>query len=289
MVAAMVALVILIGYLDYITGPDFGFSLFYLPPIVAAGWLYGRRASLVVAFTAAGAWFLADYLIRVSLPISLWNGLTRLVIYAAQGVIVAMLSEDRQREAALGRTDAVTKLANSRAFVEALKNATRERSDVSVMYVDLDNFKRVNDLFGHGAGDAILEQTAAALSASVRSTDLPARVGGDEFAVLFKDIDNDGAEAIAARFLENVRLIAREVEGTGFNASIGFAISRRHSSPDELITVADDAMYAAKRRQKGSFEIRSLAATAPADSDDTSRRRRVIDRVTKISFGARSR
>ncbi|HXI13761.1 MAG TPA: hypothetical protein VNM92_14120 [Thermoanaerobaculia bacterium] len=75
--AGLVGVVVLIGYVDYVTGPEIGFSLFYLMPIVAAAWYFGRRASLIIASTAAASWFLADYVIRVSLPLSLWNGLTR--------------------------------------------------------------------------------------------------------------------------------------------------------------------------------------------------------------------
>jgi diguanylate cyclase (GGDEF)-like protein len=281
-VLGLVLAVTLIGYVDYLTGPEIGFSLFYLPAIVVAGWYYGREASVVVAIIAAASWFIADYLVRVSLSISLWNGLTRLVIYASQGVLVAMLREDRLREATLARTDTVTNLANSRAFLELLHGTAHSSDRVSVMYIDLDNFKRVNDLFGHGKGDLILERTAVELRASIRASDIAARVGGDEFAVLLKNIDTQVAEEIASRFLASVRLLAREVDGADFGASVGFAIGDGRLSPDELLKAADDAMYDAKQRQKGSFAIRTLQSAEPKP-DDTSRTRRLIARVTAIT------
>ncbi|HXI13762.1 MAG TPA: GGDEF domain-containing protein [Thermoanaerobaculia bacterium] len=170
-----------------------------------------------------------------------------------------MLREDRRREAVLARTDSVTHLTNSRGFLELLETAVGQTKVICVMYVDLDNFKRVNDAFGHGSGDAVLEQTAAALRDCIRATDVAARVGGDEFAVILREIELADAEAIARRILEKVRLIARDFDGTGLGASLGLAIARRSVSAEELIKAADDAMYDAKQREKGSFAVRVLS------------------------------
>ncbi len=257
--AGLLGVVALVGYVDYITGPDIGFSLFYLAPIVAAAWYCGRGASLLVAFAAAVSWFLADYIIRVSLPLSLWNGITRLVIYVTQGLLIAALREDRRREAVLARTDSITHLANSRAFLELLEAAVGQTKAICVIYIDLDNFKRVNDAFGHHAGDTVLERTAGALRESVRTTDVVARLGGDEFAILLQEIDVAGAEAIARRVIEKVQLIACDFDGTGLGASLGLAIAQRGFSAEELLKASDDAMYDAKRRQKGSFVLRVMS------------------------------
>lgn len=255
--AVLLTIVLVMGYADYVTGPDIGLSLFYLAPIVAGAWYGGRRVSVVVALTAAACWFLADYLVRVSLPISLWNGLTRLVIYLAQGLLVGTLREDRRREAALARTDSVTLLPNSRSFRETLEVAIGDGGSVSVLYIDLDNFKRVNDLFGHAAGDAVLQRTAVAIRKAVRSTDVVARVGGDEFAIVVHEADSEAGQATARRIIEGVARIADDYEGTGLGASVGIAISDRGDiSAEGLIKPADDAMYEAKQRQKGSYVVR---------------------------------
>ncbi len=257
--AGLLAVVALVGYADYITGPDFGFSLFYLAPIVAAAWYCGRGASLLVALAAAASWFYADYMVRVSLPLSLWNGITRLVIYVSEGLLIAALREDRRREAVLARTDSMTHLPNSRAFLELLEAAVGQTKAICVMYIDLDNFKRVNDAFGHHAGDMVLERTGGALRESVRTTDVVARLGGDEFAILLQEIDVAGAEAIARRVIEKVQLIASDFEGTGLGASMGLAMMQRGFSAEELLKASDDAMYDAKRRQKGSFLLRVMS------------------------------
>src|SRR5688500_1449089 len=245
--AYLCTLVVVIGYVDYLSGPEIGFSLFYLAPVVAAGWFVGRRSAVTIALTAAICWFTADYLIRVSLGISLWNGLTRLVIYTGQGLLIATLREDRRREARLARTDAVTELPNSRSFYESIEAKVAEQAPITAMFIDLDNFKRVNDLFGHPAGDATLKRVADAIRKSVRDTDIAARVGGDEFAVLLQDIDDQACAVIGRRIIEGVRIIAKDFEGTAFGASVGIAISRDGLvSHHDLIKAADAALYEAK-------------------------------------------
>lgn len=257
--AYLCALVILIGYVDYISGPEIGFSLFYLAPVVAAGWFVGSRSAMIVALTAAICWFTADYLIRVSLGLSLWNGLTRLVIYTGQGILIATLREDRRREARLARTDAVTELPNSRSFHESIESKVAEQAPITAMFIDLDNFKRVNDLFGHPAGDATLRRVAETIRKAVRNTDLAARVGGDEFAIVLQEVDEEACAAVATRIIEGVRVIARDLDGTAFGASVGIAISSDgHTSQKDLIKAADAALYEAKERQKGTFVMRKV-------------------------------
>jgi diguanylate cyclase (GGDEF)-like protein len=257
--AYLCALVVIIGYVDYVSGPEIGFSLFYLAPVVAAGWYVGRGSAVTVALAAAICWFTADYLIRVSLGLSLWNGLTRLVIYTGQGILIATLREDRRREAVLARTDAVTELPNSRSFYESIEARVKEQAPITAMFIDLDNFKRVNDLFGHPTGDEILKRVAGALRKAIRATDVAARVGGDEFAVLLQDIDEQACAAIGTRIIEGVRAIASDLEGTAFGASVGIAISREgRTSSKDLVKAADAALYEAKERQKGTYVIRVL-------------------------------
>jgi diguanylate cyclase (GGDEF)-like protein len=254
----LAAIVVAIGYVDYISGPEIGFSLFYLAPVVGAAWYAGRRASVIVALIAALCWFTADYLIRVSLGLSLWNGLTRLVIYTGQGLLVATLRDDRRREARLARTDSITGLPNSRAFHESLERAIGHDVTVSAMIVDLDNFKRVNDVFGHPAGDAVLRRVGETLSKAVRATDVVARIGGDEFAIFLEDVDEPACSVIAERIIAGIRSIAADYPGTALGGSVGVAFTRHHPAASELIKHADDAMYEAKQREKGTFVVRAV-------------------------------
>ncbi len=251
--------IIAIGFVDYLTGPEIGFSLFYIPPIVVAAWFYGRREAVLLALTAAAAcWFVADYLIGVPLLLSLWNGLTRLVIYISLGILIAMLAEDRRREALLARTDSITGLANSRAFREALTVAVQQRRTVCVMYLDLDNFKQVNDGYGHQRGDEVLGEVAAALRNGVKAGDVAARVGGDEFAVVFGEIELTDVGAIAQRISRDIDVVAGTVPDAGLSASLGFAVSHGDSPVEDVVQAADAAMYEAKTQKKGSFLVRAV-------------------------------
>jgi diguanylate cyclase (GGDEF)-like protein len=157
---------------------------------------------------------------------------------------------------ALSHQDPLTGLANRRHLVEHAprmwRQARREGSRVAAMVLDLDHFKRLNDAHGHAAGDAVLRAVAAALSATVRPTDLLARVGGEELVVL--GLVSDHAEA--ARLAERLRTAvatSRSAAGHTVTASIGIALVRPADGEDavaatwRLIDRADGAMYEAKQ------------------------------------------
>ena len=116
----------------------------------------------------------------------------------------------------------------------------------------------MNDLFGHAAGDTVLRRVAVAMCKAVRDTDVVARIGGDEFGVLLRDVDEKASAAIAMRIIDGIRAIARDYAGADFGASIGIAIPRADQVPPaSLIRIADEALYEAKQVQKGAFVIRN--------------------------------
>ena len=160
--------------------------------------------------------------------------------------------------------DSVTDLANRPLFSDrvqhALARAQRSRTAVAVMFIDLDEFKTVNDSLGHPAGDRVLREVASRLSAAIRPTDTVARFGGDEFAVLLDGVTDlaDAADA-AARLL---RALEAEFQIDGKQvfprASIGICLVEPGGPPtsaEELLRNADVAMYIAKRDCKGSYRV----------------------------------
>lgn len=262
-----------IGWLDYETGPQLGLSLLYLIPLTATGWLVGARFGAANAVLAAGAWFAADiaWYPAEHLWISGWNAFTRLVIYLFLALATARLRVDRERlaallalEQALARTDALTGLANARAFREGvndeLPRLLRRGAGLCVIYLDIDNFKRVNDRYGHEAGDELLRRIGAVIRQSIRAGDLAARLGGDEFGLALFDTTGASAKAMAGRVVEGIRALASEYPGTDLGASAGVArFDVAPESVEEAVRLADQAMYTAKAAGTGSLRILTAA------------------------------
>ena len=158
------------------------------------------------------------------------------------------------------RRDPLTKLANRRSLedqlIKTLARATRREEQFAVLYIDLDDFKTVNDEFGHDTGDAVLAKVSERLQAAVREYDTVARLGGDEFVIILDTLDSDDeAGVVAERVLRAVarpmRLQRREIRVT---ASIGVSVFPAAAKQiSELLRAADRAMYRAKRT-KNAFE-----------------------------------
>jgi diguanylate cyclase (GGDEF)-like protein/PAS domain S-box-containing protein len=206
---------------------------------------------------------------------SVWVLVTATIVGADSDRAFALLQvEDvtarRQVEARLTYLafhDPITGLAN-RALVldhldHALSRAARHRSCAAVLYLDVDNFKDVNDSLGHAAGDNVMSQIGARLLSCLRAADIAGRLGGDEFAVVCEDLgDPEEAEAAVKAIVARVRdalstdLFVRD-RRLRMSVSIGIAISRPDSSPEDLLGEADAAMYRAKRLRDRSWQLAS--------------------------------
>ncbi len=163
----------------------------------------------------------------------------------------------------VSRTDALTGLLNRGAFMDALRRylvrLKREGGNAVLMYVDLDNFKAVNDIRGHQAGDDMLMKIRDILVQQTRPTDVIARLGGDEFAVWLNGADLTIAKTRASQFLDRIKALVH-LSGSPdrpVGMSIGIAAwdPHGHEELDGLLARADAAMYQAKRGGKGSFTI----------------------------------
>ena len=170
--------------------------------------------------------------------------------------------EDQLRHQAFH--DPLTGLSNRALFVDRVEHALNRASGATtsptpaVAFIDLDDFKMVNDSLGHGAGDQLLQAVADRLRGCLRSGDTPARLGGDEFAILLEDApDADAVVEVAERILDALHapvvIEGREIYA---RASIGIATRRgTATTPDELLRNADLAMYTAKANGKGCIEL----------------------------------
>jgi diguanylate cyclase (GGDEF)-like protein/PAS domain S-box-containing protein len=197
---------------------------------------------------------------------------------------VTELKDAEARVAHMAYHDGLTSLANRQLFEQtlilAVERAKRDETSVAVVFLDLDNFKLVNDSLGHHAGDLLLSELADRLRTSTRETDLVARQGGDEFLMLLADLDPGEAEAAATRVANRVaEALAHPfaLQGTEFHArgSIGISVYPRDALDAEtLLKNADIAMYRAKRIEPGGHVFFA------ADGDDA---------MSRLSFEQRLR
>jgi diguanylate cyclase (GGDEF)-like protein len=144
-------------------------------------------------------------------------------------------------------------------LTQAIAYAKREtQKDFAVLFIDLDNFKKVNDTLGHGAGDALLKEVARKLKANTRETDTVARLGGDEFVVLLERLESQQhVNIFAKRMLELLHFDVPTIKGNiHVSGSIGVAVyDPRFSTGEELLASADKAMYQAKASGKGQATL----------------------------------
>lgn len=172
---------------------------------------------------------------------------------AAVALDNARLHDIVQRQAI---TDDLTGLVNRRRFIEAL-DAEIERarsfdSDLTIVLADLDNFKQVNDEFGHHGGDVVLRAFADLIRSHVRDVDVSGRIGGEEFAILLPDTDREGAALVAERMRRSLNSVAIAVEDTNLNVAASFGVAELvpGQTGDDLLRSADAALYRAKDEGK---------------------------------------
>lgn len=259
-VAAVLGLAFFRGLVD----TEYAFASAALVPIVAATWIGGRTSGLALALVAMLAWTWADiasdrHFSAQWIPYA--NALTRLVNYGFVVMVVTKLRQSLARERGWATHDPLTGLLNRRAFLEdgeaEVKRARRYGHPLAVAFVDLDNFKEINDTKGHAMGDEALRKVAAALQASLRTNDLLARLGGDEFAVALPETGLAAAAETGQKIKEAI--CAALTDFPPASASVGVAWFMR-ADPGflEMLEVADALMYEIKADGKNEVRVRRL-------------------------------
>ena len=258
--ALSLGLVLCVAFGDDLTGPEVSFTVLYLGPIGFATWFAGLGAGAALSVVAALAASVSDVLSR-SVPLAhavqVWNLSVQLSVFLALAFLLHALRTRLEAEQLLARTDPLTLLSNRRAFVESaameLERSRRTRQPITVAYVDIDDFKHVNDLLGHGEGDALLSAVAATLRGGTRAVDAVARLGGDEFGMLLVDTDEDTAASLLERLHAALLAVVRE-SGWSVTFSVGaVTFVTPPFSVDEMIGRADQLMYDKKRCGKNGI------------------------------------
>jgi diguanylate cyclase (GGDEF)-like protein len=246
-----------IGTLDWLSGPEYASSIFYLLPIAAASWYIHLRAGVVMAVIGAGVWALADILANATYSsafVPVWNTAVRLgffliVLYLADGYRIKLRTAEHQAS-----SDPLTGAANRRSFYDLaqreLASPRWSGKPVSIAYIDLDNFKLVNDQRGHAEGDEVLKLVVATLQRDIRRTDVVARLGGDEFALCLPGLERAAATHIVTRLQERL-LGAMASAGYPVTFSIGVVTYREiPASFQAMVDDADKVMYEVKATGK---------------------------------------
>jgi diguanylate cyclase (GGDEF)-like protein len=258
-IAIGVVLVFSVGAIDLLTGSELSLSLFYLIPIAVVTWFSGRRSGLVISIFGAAVWLVADELDGqpYSHPgIRYWNAVIRFGFFA---IVTWLLPAIREREFARGlaRIDDLTGAANRRSLFEILQSeidrAQRYKRPLAIAYLDLDNFKIMNDRFGHKIGDDILCTVVNQIEQCLRKTDSIARIGGDEFILVFPEADESALRGLVPRI--QIALL-EEMQRKDWPVTFSFgALTCLDISmtPDELIKRADALMYSVKEKGKNAI------------------------------------
>ena len=249
-----------VGLIDYLTGYEVAFSIFYLVPIVLVAWFTGKRSGMLIAIIGAVVWGVVDAASGsfYSHPlIPYWNVFVRLGFFVIVNHTLLKLKDALKREKDLARLDSLTNVMNVRYFIEMsnreIERARRFKSPLTIAYIDLDNFKAVNDRFGHHTGDFLLQTVANVIQKNLRTIDMVARLGGDEFVVLLPETGGASVREIMDR-LKKLLSDAMEKNGWPVTFSIGEAtFTNPPASSDEMLKRADDLMYSVKNSGKNGL------------------------------------
>lgn len=264
-VAVSVLGMLLIGWLNAVTSVDLRLYPLYFLPLVWVAWRCSVELTMMMSVMVSLIWALSMYAGgREYAAVWIWgfNVVTQAIAFVVVGYLVNQLRAALLREMLLSRTDSLTGLSNSRAFYEqadAMLALCRRRGwPVSVAFLDLDHFKRINDVYGHARGDQLLRHVADVLTINLRDSDLKARIGGDEFVLLLPDTDRAGAEQVLLKLLQGFGQSAHLVD-THVTPSIGVVCAMDAPSDLEImIRAADDLMYDVKAGGRNAIRFKAI-------------------------------
>jgi diguanylate cyclase (GGDEF)-like protein len=269
-------MVLLVGILNHIAGPQLSFTIFYLIPIALVTWFTERWIGFIFSVLSALTWLIADLTSGATYfnsEIPYWNGVSRLSSFFILTFILSALKNTLKQEKEFSRIDFLTGVQNRRYFIELvnmeINRARRYEHPFTLVCLDLDNFKTVNDCFGHSTGDILLRLVASTIQENIRVTDTVARLGGDEFAILLPETGRNMAEAIMQR-IQKIHLDIMQKHGWSVTISIGVVtFTTPPSTVDETLRISDELMYNVKNNGKNSikykvFEVRESSRVTEA-------------------------
>lgn len=270
--AICVSVLLLLGLFRVATDAELAFASLALFPVLLIAWIDGKRNGLLVAFLAAGMWVASDMVTGREYS-DAWipwaNAATRWMTYSLVAFLAAQVHLQLEREYERATQDALTGLKNRRAFLVAgtseIERSKRYAHPLAVIFLDLDDFKQLNDTQGHDAGDAALRATATALLGTLRASDQVARLGGDEFAVLLPEIGYDAAVEAGHKISVAIGDALRDFPPVSVSVGVAWFGEVDQTFP-EMLKAADELMYAVKESGKNGMRSRNFAAMDKSDA-----------------------
>lgn len=255
-------ILMILGGADYLVGPDTATSVFYVTSLALIAW-YGPRTLVITnVFLASFVWFLADYMALPKEAIGFnlfWNATVRLLSFAIITGLIYQFRLKHLQECEVSRQDGLTRALNFRAcherLTQELYRAQREQKTFSFAFIDLDNFKLVNDHWGHQEGDRLLQCVSSYIRSHIRQTDFLARLGGDEFGLFLDNTDKAKALKVLTQMKhELIRMMDLSQWPVTFSIGVVTFSDLIDVNPEQILALADAQMYKVKKSGKDGIK-----------------------------------
>jgi diguanylate cyclase (GGDEF)-like protein len=254
-------LAVTIGIIDYVTGTQISVLIYYVIPVYISTWFVGSGAGIVLSVFCTVTWAIANNVFMHSFDfafIPYWNVSMYLVFLLGTTYFLRLLKVSLEQERQVARTDFLTHAVSRRYFLELaeseINRARRYAHPFTAVYIDIDNFKAINDTFGHDIGDDLLLRVVSTIKDQIRTSDIIARLGGDEFMIFFPETSAEMAMSAIDK-VRKVLLLAMSKNNWPVTFSFGMVtFATPPWSVDHMIKLTDDLMYDGKKAGKNMIK-----------------------------------
>lgn len=252
--------VLIIGVVDFLIPTDINADIFYLIPILTGTWYVSQKFGMSLAVISSIIIEIVDRLGRSSSyhwGLTVWNAIAQLIFFLVIVHLLSLVKQESKQLEELATLDPLTGISNRRAFNQlanmTFQRSERQRTHFAAAYIDLDDFKIVNDTYGHSEGDRVLQHVATIIQQNTRNVDTVARMGGDEFIIMLPDTDEAGSHQVINRIKDALHSDMAE-NGWPVTFSIGgMNFPRPPASVDDLVDQIDTLMYSVKNNGKDNI------------------------------------
>lgn len=255
-----VLLLILIGCMDSQVDPEISLSILYLLPIALITWFVRKEAGFVACILSAIAWFITNPNSKQTesgFLVPYWNAIASLMFFLTVVYLLSKWRSALEQEKEFARIDSTTGVANKRLFFELarleLKKAHRYRHPLTVVYIDIDDFKKINDIWGKKVGDQLLQIAAETIKHTIRETDIIGRLGGDEFAIILPGSGYEPANIVSCRVQRELLDAMQKNEWCATFSMGAVTFVNPPNSVDEMIHKVDRLVYLIKYNGKNQL------------------------------------